>query len=248
MTKRGLLLIGFGLLCVSRAFGEDFGDRILARVEQRSLFVRSYKANFDLWLKAGEDEFFMTGLALYKWPEMLRVEMSLRDQRELNQILYRKDGAVWQYIPSANIAFRRDEKKLREQFPDTFASQELVNLRNPFDLLEKETLRFLDEEHLGDKAMYLFEGVPKKAIRHQGLLSPALCRLRIAEEDGLLRDLVMYDDAGVEIVKQHFWDVQPNLEILDEEFLFRPQDVKLVEVTEQTVHKMELLLEEEKLP
>ena len=223
---------------------DAFRDHILSRIEQKALMIHSYKANFDLWMRVGERELILSGSTLFRWPKMLRVEMVLQDQKELNQILYWKEGIVWQYIPSANVAFRRQEKVLREKFPESFASQDLLNLQNPFDLVESGTIRFLDEERVGGETTYLFEGIPKKAIQYQGLLNPALCRMRIADQDGLLRDLTMYDAEGVEIVKQHFWDIQTNLELLEEEFTFKPEDVRLVEVTKHTEKKMRLLLQE----
>lgn len=237
-----LVLIG---LPVHGLDAEDIGSHILARMEQKAIAVQSYKASFDLWMRVGENEFSLIGTTLFKWPKRLRVEMSLHDAKELSQVLYLKEGIVWQYLPLAKVAFHREEETLRKKFPDTFASQELLNIQEPFDLVESKTVKFLEEERVGGETTYLFEGIPKKAIQHQGMLTPALCRIRIAEKDGLLRDLVLYDSAGAEVVKQHFWDIQPNLELLDEEFIFKPEDVKLVEVTKQTEKKMMLLLKEE---
>jgi len=236
------------LLLPAPATAEDIGSHIVSRIEQKALGVQSYKANFDLWLRAGGEEFFLTGVTLFKWPKMLRTEMSLRGSKELSQVIYWKGGIVWQYLPSARIAFRQQEEILRGKYPDAFASQDLVNLQNPFDLIETKTLRFIDEERVDGKTMYLFEGVPKKAIRHQGVLTPALCRMRIADENGLLQDLVLYDASGQEVLKQHFWDIQPNLELLEEEFEFRPENAKLVEITQETEKKMRLMLKEDPSP
>ena len=230
------------------AAAEDIGSHIVSRIEQKALGVQSYKANFDLWLRAGGKEFFLTGVTLFKWPKMLRTEMSLRDSKELSQVIYWKGGIVWQYLPSARVAFRQQEEILRGKYPDAFASQDLINLQNPFDLIETKTLKFIDEERVDGKTMYLFEGVPKKAIRHQGVLTPALCRMRVADENGLLQDLILYDASGQEILKQHFWDIQPNLELLEEEFEFRPENVKLVEITQETEKKMRLMLKEDPSP
>lgn len=238
----------FFLLNPLWAAAEDLGGHLLSRIEQKALAVQSYKAHFDLWMRVGGEEFSLTGTTLFKWPKMLRVEMALRDQKEIGQILYWKGKVVWQYLPSANVAFHREEETLRKRFPDSFASQDLLNIQDPFDLLEGKTIRFLEEERMDGETMYVFEGIPKRAIRHQGVLQPAVCRMWIADRDGLLRDLVMYDGAGREIVKQHFWEIQPNLELLEEEFVFKPEDVKLVEVTKETEKKMELLMREEETP
>jgi|GEM_PF-2934194 len=237
-----LPLCAFGPLEVR---AEEIGGHIISRLEQKALATQSYKASFDLLMRIGGNEFTLTGVTLYKWPKMLRVEMSLRDQKELSQVLYLKDGAAWQYLPMVKVAFHRDEEALRKKFPDTYASQELLNIQDPFDLVESKTVKFLDEERTGKGTTYLFEGIPKQAIQHQGVLTPTLCRMRIAEQDGLLRDLVMYDATGREILKQHFWDIQQNLDLLEEEFVFKPEDVKLVEVTQETEKKMRLFLEKE---
>jgi len=234
----------FASVALSTARGEDLRGHLLSRIEQRSLAVRSYKASFDLWIRAGGEEFELTGVTLFKWPKMLRVEMSLRDEKALSQILYWREGIVWQYLPSANVAFHREEETLRKKYPETFASQDLVNLQNPFDLVEGASIKFLGEESVEGESLYLFEGTPKKAIQHQGVLQPVLCRMQIADKDGLLRALLLYDASGREIVKQRFWDLQTNLELLDEEFMFKPENVKLVEVTKQTEKKMKLLLQE----
>ena len=231
-------------LAFSAAYGEDLRGHLLSRIEQKSLAVQSYKANFDLWIRAGEGEFMLTGVTLFKWPKMLRVEMSLRDEKTLSQVLYWREGVVWQYLPSANVAFHREEEELRKKYPETFASQDLLNIQNPFDLVESSSIKFIEEESVEGESLYLFEGVPKKAIQHQGVLQPVLCRMQIADKDGLLRTLVLYDAAGREVVKQRFWDIQINLELLDEEFMFKPENVKLVEVTKQTEKKMKLLLKE----
>lgn len=248
MNNITLSFLGAGLYflgLISPVAAEDIGNHILSRIEKKALAVQSYKASFDLWLRVGENHFSLIGTTLFKWPKMLRTEMSLRDEKALSQILYLKEGISWQYLPVAKVAFHREEATLREKFPDTFASQEFLNIQNPFDLVEQKTLKFLEEQNENGEVFYLFEGVPKKAIRYQGALSPVLCRMRIAEKDGLLRDLTFYDAKGTEIVKQHFWDIQPNLELLDEEFAFKPENVKLVEVTKQTEKKMLLILKED---
>lgn len=236
------------LLTPSSLYGEELGRHILSQIEKKSLFIQSYKAHFDLWMRVEGKEFSFTGTTLFKWPKRLRVEMALKDQEEIRQILYWDGEVVWQYLPSARIAFHRKEQFLREKFPKHFASQDLLNLQNPFDLVQSETIHFVDEERVNDETYYLFEGLPKKAIQYQGILNPALCRMRIAEKNGLLQDLEMYDGSGVVIVKQHFWDIQPNIELLEDEFKFKPEGIKLVEVTRHTENKMKLLLEEGKSP
>ncbi len=248
MNNSALSFLGASLVLLGLSHpvsAEDIGSHILSRIEKKALAVQSYKASFDLWMRVGENQFSLIGTTLFKWPKMLRTEMSLRDEKGLSQTLYLKGGISWQYLPVAKVAFHREEETLRKKFPDTFASQEFLNIQNPFDLVEQKTLKFLEEQIEFGEVFYLFEGVPKKAIRHQGVLSPAQCRLRIAEKDGLLRDLTLYDAAGTEVVKQHFWDIQPNLELLDEEFVFKPENVKLVEVTKQTEKKMLLILKED---
>ena len=221
----------------------DVTKHVLARIEELSLGIRSYKANYDLILQLKEGEVKMKGSLLYKWPEQVRNEMSVDSTPGLGQIIYLQKGISWQYLPSSKVAFREQEERLRRQFPEIFASQDLINLRSPFDLVEAGSLRFLEEERgEGDEASYLFEGTPKKAIQIQGSLAPRLCRFRISNRDGLLRDFVMYDEGGQEIYKQHFWDVQVNLELLDEEFEFQlPDDVQIVEVTKQTKKRLEAL-------
>jgi len=242
--KRGVIWAILGWTLSLQLSYADLGDHILSRVEQKALNIRSYKTNFDLWMRIGEEEFSLVGTTLFKWPQMLRIEMMLQGQKELGQVLYQKEGIVWQYLPSAGIAFRRQESLLKKKFPKSFASQDLLNIQNPFEMVESESIQFLDEEQVGGETTYLFEGVPKKSIQHQGVMSPVFCRLRIAEKDGLLRDFMMYDASGVLLVKQHYWDIQANLEILDEEFVFQAEDVKLIEVTKRTEKMMELILEE----
>ena len=221
----------------------DVTKHVLARIEELSLGIRSYKASYDLILRLKEGEVRMEGFLLYKWPEQVRNEMSVDSPPGLSQIIYLQKGIFWQYLPSSKVAFRQKEEKLRQQFPEIFASQDLINLRSPFDLVETGSLRFLEEEREeGDNASYLFEGTPKKAIQAQGSLAPRLCRFRISSRDGLLRDFVMYDEGGQEIYNQHFWDVQVNLELLDEEFEFQlPDDAQVVEVTQQTEKRLQTL-------
>ena len=49
----------------------------------------------------------------------------------------------------------------------------------------------------------------------------------------------MYDENGQEIYRQRFWDIQINLELLDEEFEFRlPENVEVVEVTQETEKRL----------
>ncbi len=231
-------------MVLSDASAEELGAHILSRMEQKALLIHSYKANFDLWLHLEGKEMQLTGTILYKWPKMLRTEMVLREQGTLSQVIYWKDGLMWQYLPSARMAFRQNETVLREKFPDTFASQDLLNLQNPFDLVEPNTIRFLDEERKDGKTRYLFEAVPKRAIRQQGVLQPALCRMTLLEESGLLEEWALLDASGKELFRQRFWDIQKNPELLDDEFIFKPENVELVEVTKETEKKMALLLKE----
>ena len=242
------LFLSFFLVFLPHASAEDIGKHMLSRIEQKAFLVHSYKANFDLWLRLEDKEVRLSGTLLYKWPKRLRTEMSLSEQKTLSQVIYWKDGMMWQYLPSAGTAFRQNEEALRQKFPDTFASQDLLNLQNPFDLIEPHSVKFVDEERENGKAVYLFEGVPKTAIRHQGVLQPVLCRMKVSEENGLLEEMVMRDKAGEEIMKQRFWDIQVNPELLDEEFIFNPEHVTLVEITKETEKKMALFLKEEITP
>jgi len=218
-------------------------QHILSRIEELSLPVRSYKANYDLTLRLKGDEIRMKGILLYKWPEQIRNDMAVDDTRGLRQIIYWKNGILWQYLPDSKVAFRQEEAKLRGEYPDIFATQDLLNLRSPFDLVEIGSVRFLEEERgEGAEAFYLLEGIPKKALQAQGVLSPQLCRFRISSQDGLLRDFIMYDENGEEIYKQHIWELQANLDLLDEEFEFRlPEDVELVEVTQENEKRLAAL-------
>lgn len=223
--------------------GADLTGHMLARVEELSLGVRSYKAHYDLVLKVSDTELIMKGILLYKWPGWLRNEMTVDFSPSLSQVLYWKDGILWQYLPSSKVVFRQEEGRLRERYPEIFASQDLLSLRSPFDLVETGSIRFLEEEKgEGARTHYLFEGIPKKAIQAQGALSPKLCRFRVSTADGLLRDFIMYDASGQEIYKQRFWDIQVNLELLDEEFEFElPNDVEIVEVTKETDRRLDRL-------
>ena len=241
----GITLIAAALFFLGSIASADMTPHLLSRIEELSLGIRSYQANYDLTLRIDGKELQIKGALLYKWPHEMRNEMSLDAAQGPAQVIYWKDGIVWQYFPQEKVAFRQQEAKLREEFPDLFASQDLLNLQNPFEIVETKSVRFLKEEGEAEEAVYLFEGIPKKAIRSQAKLSPALCQFRISSSDGLLRGFSMYDDAGQEIYRQHFWGVQVNLEVLDEELEFRlPDNVQIIEVTQQTKKHLEELKQE----
>lgn len=218
----------------------DITPHLLSRIEELSLGVRSYQANYDLLLRVDGKELKIKGALLYKWPRQMRNEMSLDASRGPTQIIYWKDGIVWQYFPQEKVAFRLQESKLREKFPNLFASQDLLNLQNPFEIVEKESILFMKEEGEGSEAAYLFEGIPKKAIQAQVKLSPKLCRFLISSSDGLLRDFSMYDENGQEIYRQHFWGIQMNLEVLEDELEFHlPENAQVIEATQETEKHLE---------
>ena len=234
------LVYGFMVFCliVGTAFA-DLTPHMLARVEALAVGVRSYKANYDLILRVDEKELKLKGMVLYKWPRQMRNEMTVEGPLGTQQIIYWKEGIVWQYLPSSKVAFRQQEARLREKFPEDFVSQDLLNLQNPFDLVETKTIHFIEEQQQEGEAVYLFEGIPKKAIQIQKALAPHLCRFWISTNDGLLRNFSMYDENGQEIYRQRFWDIQINLELLDEEFEFRlPENVEVVEVTQETEKRL----------
>jgi len=218
-------------------------EHLVSRMEELSVGVHSYKAAYDLTLQMEKGPIRMKGLLLYKWPASLRNEMSVDGPLGLHQMIYWREGILWQYLPASKVAFRQEEAKLREQFPQLFASQELLNLRSPFEMAQPHSIQLIREEPAeGGEGYYLFEAVPKKAIQSQGVLSPQLCRFRISSQDGLLRDFLMYNAHGQEIYAQHFWDIQINLELLDEEFQFHlPDDVEVVDVTKKSKERLEAM-------
>ena len=90
MANKALRLFLPVLLFLSGVASADITPHLLSRIEELSLGIRSYKANYDLILRLEDKELRIKGMLLYKWPRKMRNEMTVEGPLGAGQVIYWK--------------------------------------------------------------------------------------------------------------------------------------------------------------
>jgi hypothetical protein len=133
------------------------------------------------------------------------------------------DGTTeWQSYPAANTVYRMQSP---EQVPGP---------HRPFSDLQPGSVRFVERIESGKKIRVRFEAVPLPSVV-EGSPVP-IERLRVdVGEDGLVRELVLLDAQGEPVLTQRYRDLEVNISIPRESFLFTPPEgFQVVDLEEET--------------
>ncbi len=207
-----LMIIGY----VPTAFSEESALPDQAKeVVARASGWESYKASFTLEVKEEDGKpFKVQGTLLYKKPAYRRLEVHEGEAQNSTQLLVSDGKTEWQYYPQNRVVYRLTNP------PESPAPH------RPFSEAKLETIRFVKRLEGGPEVLLRFEGEPLPALAAlEGAPAPVKgIRVDVAEKDGLLREMVLLDEKGEKILTHRYSQVEVNLPIADDQFIFTPPE------------------------
>lgn len=199
-----------------RASAEEGLPPEAAQAAAKTAGWSGYRANFVL--EAAEEDgnlFVLRGTMLFKKPDQRRLEIQEENAPDLTQLLVSDGKTEWQYYPQEKTAYRI---KNPPQPPGP---------HQPFSEAAEGSVKFLQAQG----GLLQFEADPRPAAVEASPVPIKKLRLDIAEEDGILRQMVMLGENGETVLTQRFTDVEVNPSLPASQFRFTvPEGAKVTDV------------------
>lgn len=181
-----------------------------------------------------------TGRVYYKYPDKMRIELTMLDPHSQLVIIYTPD-VLWEYDPEHNTAERTDLAQLKAEFEDLVPSHLtgyiISDVSRPFaptHRYQEFQFEYVRNEELGGEETRVFEAVNKnpKGKEIQRIT------VWVGDTDGFLRQKVKYLLGKKDLVEL-FYNVEVNSDIPDSLFQFTPpQGAKVTDRTEAYRNKL----------
>ena len=219
MERLKLVSVGLiNLILLIKPVTPVFSEEVALPSESKELSAKaagweSYKAAFTLEAKEADGKLFkLEGKLLYKRPAHRRLEIREGEAQGNTQLLVSDGKTEWQYYPSSAVVYRMSNPP------------EPPGPHRPFSESKPETLRFVKRVQGGPEVLLRFEGEPLSASVEGAPVPVKSIRVDIAEKDGLLREMALLDEKGQEVLIQRYSQVEVNVPIADDQFIFTPPE------------------------
>lgn len=181
--------------------------------------LKSYRTRFVIVAEEEGEPIHLEGRILFEAPNRRRIELKEGPSPELSQLLVSDGQAEWQFYPELATVYRSQ------------TTPEAPGPHRPFNEVQEGTLRFIEERGEGSEAKYRFEATPLPAIVEGSPVAIDLLRIDVGKKDGLVRGMYLVDDKGQVILSQEYTEVEVDVPISKEEFIFvPPTGVSVVEM------------------
>ncbi len=175
--------------------------------------VKGYQADFTMETKEEDGKVVkLAGKISFAMPNRRRLEIKQDDTGGLPQVIIADGKMEWHYDPNL-------KQVLRSPIP-----AELPGPHKPFGETQPGTVRFVEKTGEGEESVLRFEAVPAPVIAESSPVPIKLIRLDIGEQDGFLRQLVLLNDKGEEVLVQRYGNVKINEESPESDFSFTPPE------------------------
>ncbi len=214
-------------------------DKLIAQLEAKAKPAQSVKADTKMSMSMMGQKVTMRGTLLFKKPRKSRMEMSMQmGSMKMDQIMISDGTTVWTYQPTLNMANKINLVKLQAETGLENAGQHNTgDIAKPFGGFDPKTIKPAGTEVLDGVKTYAFEGSPKTAELPQGFpFRPAKIKVWVGADDGQLRQMVMFDKDGKQMMSQTYDHVQLNVPAPDSQFEFAPpKGVQVRDMTEGVI-------------
>ena len=226
MKRQGLISVGvLNLLLLVGGLTPVFSEEAVLPNEAKGLLAKaagweSYRTTFTLEAKEADGKLFkLQGTILYKKPAHRRLEIHEGEAKENTQLLVSDGKTEWQYYPQSAVVYR------------ITTPPEPPGPHRPFSEAKPETVRFMKRVEGGPEVLLRFEGQPLPASVEGAPVPVKQIRVDVAEKDGLLRRMVLLDEKGQEVLTQEYSQVEVNVPIADDQFIFTlPEGVAVMDL------------------
>ncbi len=182
-------------------------------VLRKAAALESYRAKFLLEAKEEDGQtFYLRGTLLYQKPQRRRLEIYQGDAEQPSQILVADGTVEWQHYPQSGTVYR----VLNPPPPP--------GPHRPFAEVQPGTLRFIQWVEEGGERRLRFEAEPLPSMKEGAPVSVRKLEIEVGERDGLARRLQLLDAQGQPVLTQNFTQVEVNLDLEQNQFLFVPQE------------------------
>ncbi|MCM8794434.1 MAG: outer-membrane lipoprotein carrier protein LolA [Candidatus Omnitrophica bacterium] len=173
----------------------------------------SYSAQFMMETKEEDGQpVRLEGRILFQQPNKRRLEIRQGPSVDSPQVIIADGKTEWHFDPAS-------KQVLRGAVPP-----QLPGPHKPFGEAKEGTVHLVQKMGEGAAAVWRFEAEPSPLIAESAPVPIKVLRMDISPQDGLLRRLSILDEAGNEVLSQSYSDVETNIEISNEEFVFEPPD------------------------
>ena len=221
---RALATTAAAAFLLSPAFAEEsVSPEEAHRVQTQAESIRSYQTRFTLEAQEETGEpVTLEGTLLFEQPNRRRLELKEGPEQEPSQLLI-SDGTVeWQSYPAANTVYRARSPELAP------------GPHRPFSEVQPGSVRFLEKIESGRDKRVRFEAIPLPSVVEGSPVPIQTMRIEVAEQDGLVRELVLLDAQGEPVLTQRYLDLKVNVSIPEENFQFTPPEgFRVVDIDEE---------------
>lgn len=214
MKKRMLVLAWVVMGLAHCAFSEEaaFPPEAQEAVE-RSAALKSYRV--ELVLEAKEEDgtpFRLEGKLLFQSPSRRRLEIREAGSDSAPQLLVNDGKVEWQHYPQTGVVYRLARP------PPT------PGPHRPFAEAQPGTVRFIGKAGTEQEPLLRFEALPLPASVEGSPVPVEKIRVDVGERDGLVREMVLLDAQGGEVLAQRFTRVEVDVPTSDKDFAFTPPE------------------------
>lgn len=184
--------------------------------------LESYRGRFILEAneEAGEPV-RLTGTILFQRPNRRRLEIHEGDSAEIAQLMVCDGQVEWQHYAKGNTVYR------------TKGPEESQGPHRPFAEIKPETLRFVQQMGKAPQELLRFVADPLPSVVEGSPVPIKTLRVDVGKRDGLVRELVLLDTQGREVLSQRYSQVEVNIPIPEGTFAFTPPEgAQIVDLSE----------------
>ena len=213
--KKSMLVLAWAIMGLAPlAFSEEAALPPEAQqAVERSAAIKSYR--MELVLEAREEDgtpFRLEGKLLFQSPSRRRLEIREAGADSAPQFLVNDGKVEWQHYPQAGVVYRLTQP------PPT------PGPHRPFAEALPGTVRFVEKAGTKQEPLMRFEAQPLPASVEGSPVPVQKIRIDVGEKDGLVREMVLLDAQGGEVLAQRFTHVEVNVPTSDKDFAFTPPE------------------------
>lgn len=227
--------------------GPQQTNAVIQELDRLRKPIRSLRGTLTTTMEMMGNSMTVGGKILFKRPDLIRME-NTGSLPTGTSITISDSKTTWVHQPQINMVVKIDIERIRGEFPDYEANN---NLFNPFQGLDAESIQFIRHTAFGGGEVAVFQGKTKGKMAQMGLgqLEPEWVEVWIGMDDGLLRKMVMYRKDGTQVMAVDATVDEIDPVIPDSAFVFiPPEGAQVMDATEPTLNMMRQAAAQENEP
>lgn len=217
--------------------GDSKTDEIMVEIQKNAREIATCKAEQTTVIRVMDQELTLNASATFKRPNLMRLD-TVQDQVIISQRLS-DGGLMWTYDREEKIVSKVNLGRVY-RITNLEADADQADPLRPFRGLEWTSIRYTTDEIFEERPHRVFEAQAKVNLLHAQLPTlPVKAQLLINPEDGLLRQIGLFDAENNEIITQTFHNLTINPELKDKWFEFIvPAGAHVIDATDDAIQAL----------